>query len=84
MEAGVSTRNVPIVVTICTDAYITIGGGSFGGTSYTVYKGTTCRTCLVDEYPELNPGEYEAGGFPEYGTAVDKGSGGAEMESDIM
>lgn len=77
LEAGVSTRNVPIVVTICTDAYITIGGGgSFGGTSYTVYKGTTCRTCLVDEYPELNPGEYEAGGFPEYGTAVDKGSGG--------
>lgn len=30
----------------------------------------------MDEYPELNPGEYEAGGFPEYGTAVDKGSGG--------
>ncbi len=30
LEAGVSTRNVPIVVTICTDAYITIGGGSFG------------------------------------------------------
>lgn len=77
LEAGVSQRSAPIVVTICTDAYITIGGGgSFGGTSYTAYKGTTCRTCLVDEYPELNPGEYEAGGFPEYGTAVDKGHGG--------
>lgn len=77
LEGGVSRRSVPIVVTICTDAYITIGGGgSFGGTSYTVYKGTTCRTCLADEYPELNPGEYEAGGFPEYGTAVDKGHGG--------
>lgn len=76
-EAGISRRSMPVVVTICIDAYITIGGGgSLGGVSHTVYKGTTCRTCLVDEQYELNPDEYEAGGFPDYGTAIDKGSGG--------
>lgn len=77
LEAEMTTRSVPVVVTICTDAYVTIGGGgSLGSASYTVYKGTTCRSCLVDEIPELNSGEYEAGSFPEYGTAVDKGSSG--------
>lgn len=77
LDAGISRRSVPVVVTICSDAYITIGGGgSLGDVSHTVYKGTTCRTCLADEIDELGTGEYEAGGFPEYGTAVDKGSGG--------
>lgn len=57
--------------TICKDAFVTVSGG---GVSYSVYKGTTCRTCAESE--PLGQGEYEAGGFPQYGNATDRGTGG--------
>ena len=62
------TRSYPVIITYCYDAYVDIMGVS-------VYKGTTCKSYS----PNMGgggPGWYIAGGFPEYGTQTDYGSGG--------
>lgn len=74
-----STKSIA-PVTICTDAYIIVGGGSLGNNYQKFYKGTTCRTCMAD-VNDLADEEYIAGGFPEYGTATDEGSGGSSSKS---
>lgn len=64
------TKRNKLIVTICTDAYVSVGGGGY------VYKDTYCRSCYVDEGYQLEEDEYYAGGFPEDGEWVDRGSGG--------
>ena len=68
------TKSV-VTVTICTDAFVEVEGT--GGVVYKEYKGTTCRTCMIDDGSSLQDGEYYAGGFPTYGTAENKGGGGS-------
>lgn len=68
VAALLTTRSV--AVTVCSDAYVEVGG-------YSEYKGTTCRTYIGGGGGGgLGPGEYYPGGFPQYGTATDRGSGG--------
>lgn len=62
-----STRSM--VVTVCSDAYVDVAG-------YSEYKGTTCRTYTVGSVGGLGYGEYHPGGFPQNGSATDRGSGG--------
>ena len=64
----VVTRSYPVIITYCCDAYVDVLGVS-------VYQGTTCKSYS----PNMGGGGfgwYLAGGFPEYGTQTDYGSGG--------
>lgn len=63
-----------MAITICKDAFVTVGGDENGNGGYTSYKGTTCKTVYASG--GLGAGWYEAGGFPQHGTATDTGSGG--------
>lgn len=67
-----TTRSV-VTVTVCTDAFVDI---SVGGASGSFYKGTRCKTCQIN-MSELGADEYIAGGFPQYGTATNRGGGGS-------
>ena len=74
-----STKSI-VPITVCTDAYIIVGGGSLGNNYQKVYQSTTCRTCMID-VNDLEEDEYIAGVFPQYGTATNKGSGGGNGSS---
>lgn len=63
-----------MAITICKDAFVTVGGDENGNGGYTSYKGTTCKTVYASG--GVSAGWYEAGGFPQHGTATDTGSGG--------